>query len=442
MTKHGCRISVFGLGYVGTVSAACLAKMGHEVIGVDVNKEKVNYINRGESPIVESGLAEIVKETNASGKLSGTVASDYAILNTSISLVCVGTPSKSNGALDTSALETIAVQIGKTIAKKEEVHTVVFRSTMLPGTLENLLIPLMEKESGKKRTSGFVCLYNPEFLRESSAIDDFYNPEITVVGTIGHGENNEFSELVKCLPGELIHTDIVTAEMIKYASNSFHAVKACFANEIGKVCKSVGIDSHSVMDILCKDKRLNVSNAYLRPGFAFGGSCLPKDLRAITKMAKDNDVSVPMLESVLPSNESLIAELVKMVLATGTQSVGFAGLTFKYGTDDLRESPLVEAVERLIGKGKSVSIFDSDVALAKLTGKNKQYIERVVPHLSKLMVESLEELVKRSEVIVIGNKNPLFSALTDDFGHGRMIIDTVRIGPLKVPSELYRGVAW
>ena len=434
------RLSIFGIGYVGCVSAACFAKSGHQVIGVDVNATKVEIINSGRSPIVEAGIDELISEMVAAGRLRAVTCSCEAIRESDVSLVCVGTPSNANGSLNLKHVQRVCEEIGSALKNKSEQHTVVIRSTMLPGTIENLVVPTLEEHSGKKAGQDFGVCINPEFLREGSSLKDFYAPPFTLIGA----DTEETADLVSALYADikapLFVTQLKTAEMVKYACNCFHALKVSFANEIGNICKSAGIDSHEVMNVFSKDTKLNLSPYYLTPGFAFGGSCLPKDLRAINYKAKQLDVEVPVLSSILPSNRLQIERAVDMVLQTGKKRIGVLGFSFKAGTDDLRESPMVTLIETLIGKGLQLAIYDRDVSLARLFGANKEYIEREIPHISQLMRGSVDEVISDSEVIVIGNKADEFRSIETQI-EGHVVLDLVRIFD-RTSDGSYEGICW
>jgi GDP-mannose 6-dehydrogenase len=437
------RLSVFGTGYVGCVSAACFAKAGHDVIGVDLNQTKVEIINSGKSPIVEAGIDELIAAMVAAGRLRATTNAGEAIMNSDASLVCVGTPSNANGSLDLSHVKHVCEEIGAALREKAERHTVVIRSTMLPGTIESLVVPALEASSGKKAGSEFGVCINPEFLREGSSLKDFYAPPFTLIGADEEETANFVRELYVGIEAPLFVTALKTAEMVKYACNCFHALKVSFANEIGNICKAVGIDSHEVMNVFVQDTKLNLSPYYLTPGFAFGGSCLPKDLRAINYKAKQLDIEAPVLSSILPSNRLQIERAVNMVLATGKKRVGVFGFSFKAGTDDLRESPMVALIETLIGKGLQLAIYDRDVSLAKLFGANKQYIEREIPHISQLMRGSIDEVLNDSEVLVIGNKAKEFRAIEGKIRKEQILIDLVRLFEKPVGGDgLYQGICW
>ncbi len=436
------RLSIFGMGYVGNVSAACFAADGHTVVGVDPNAVKVDLINQGASPIVEPGLAELVADGVSSGRLRGTTDAAAAIAETDLSLVCVGTPSQVNGNLDLTYLERVCQDIGACLKQKDAFHVVVIRSTMLPGTIRDTVIPTLEAASGKVAGKDFGVCNNPEFLREGSAVRDFREPPKTVIGESDSRSGDLLASLYAALDAPLIRTEIEVAEMVKYADNAWHAVKVTFGNEIGGICKGLGIDSHKVMDIFCQDTKLNISKNYLRPGFAFGGSCLPKDLRAITYKARELDLPVPMLNGVLPSNRWQVEAGVEMVLSKGKRKVGVLGFSFKADTDDLRESPMVEVIERLLGKGIELKLYDRNVSMARLTGANRDYILKTIPHISNLMVDTVDEVLDHAEVLVVGNGDAAFRQVPERMREGQELVDFVRIsdGP-SVPGR-YDGVAW
>ncbi|MDT7635372.1 MAG: GDP-mannose 6-dehydrogenase, partial [Pseudonocardiales bacterium] len=420
------KVSVFGLGYVGVVSAACLAAQGHEVVGVDVNPTKVDLVNRGQSTVVEERIRELTQEVVEKGALRATTDVAEAIGDTDLSLICVGTPSAPNGSLSTVYLERVAEEIGAAIGAKESRHTVVFRSTMLPGTCERLLVPALEKASGKQAGADFGVAVNPEFLRESTSVKDYYDPPKTVVGEFDAASGDPVVELYADLPGPVFRVPIKVAEMTKYADNSFHGLKIGFANEIGAICAALGLDSHKVMDIFLADRKLNISPAYLRPGFAFGGSCLPKDLRGLVYAARRADVSVPILEHVLTSNTEQLHRAFEVVAATGKRKIGLLGLSFKPGTDDLRESPLVELAERLLGKGYDLRIYDANVTLSRLVGANREYIEERLPHLSDLLGDSVDEVMDHAEVCIVGCKDEAVLTALESPGD-RTVLDLVRL---------------
>ena len=435
------KLSIFGLGYVGCVSAACFAKEGHEVIGVDVSATKVAIINEGESPIVESGIGDLIKNMVASGKLRATTDTDDAIGNSDVTLICVGTPSNPNGSLDLTYVKRVCEQIGERLKTKSHRHVVVVRSTMLPGSVADVVIPALENSSGKKIGSDFAVCINPEFLREGTSLKDFYAPPFTLIGVDDEESAKTVHSLYASIEAPLYCTSVKTAEMIKYVCNCFHALKVSFANEIGNICKAMSVDSHEVMDIFCQDTKLNLSPYYLKPGFAFGGSCLPKDLRAINYKAKQLDVEVPILSSILRSNKLQIDRAIEMILATNKKRIGVLGFSFKAGTDDLRESPMVTLIETLIGKGYELSIYDRDVSLARLFGANKEYIERQIPHISQLMRATMGEVVEFADVIVLGNKSGEFKDLDLTKKDGPLVIDLVRLFERKSDNS-YEGICW
>lgn len=421
------KISVFGLGYVGTVSAGCLAAEGHQVVGVDPVSDKVDLINQGLSPIVETEIGEIIAEAVKEGRLRATQDANTAVQETDLSFVCVGTPSQPNGNLDLRYIRRICEQIGRALQAKSGRHTVVIRSTILPGTMKNVVIPTLEEMSGKKAGEGFGVCNNPEFLREGSAVKDFRFPPKTVIGELDSGSGALLAELYQKLEAPFIRTDLNTAEMIKYVDNSWHALKIGFANEIGNLCDAFGVDAESVMNIFCQDRKLNISSAYLKPGFAFGGSCLPKDLRALSYHGRIHDLQLPILNSVLPSNEMQIARGVKLVMDSGNSRIGILGFSFKAGTDDLRESPVIEVIERLIGKGYDLRIYDRNVNIAALVGANRDFILNRIPHISKLMVPSVDDVLTHARTVVIGNHDAEFSQIQARLRDDQCLVDFVRI---------------
>jgi GDP-mannose 6-dehydrogenase len=437
------RVAIFGLGYVGCVSAACLAEAGHQVIGVDVNPLKVEMINRGQSPIIEKDMDRLITEGVESSRLRATADTREAVGRSDLSFICVGTPSDENGGLNLRYIRKVARDIGQALKSHDGYHVVAVRSTVLPGTLETEVIPLLEGASGKKAGQDFGVCANPEFLREGSAVHDFYNPPFTLVGQWDERSGETVAALYQHIDAPVERTDIRTAEMVKYVSNAFHALKITFANETGNIAHRLGVDSHEVMRIFCMDTKLNISTAYLKPGYAFGGSCLPKDLRALLHRARHEDLEVPVLQAILYSNELQARRGVEMVVRTGKKRIGILGLSFKAGTDDLRESPMVYLVETLLGKGYDIKIYDENVSLARLMGANKEYIERVIPHISSLMSTSLEEVVEHAEVLVISNRGKTFSEVIARSFNGHHIIDLVRIAPdLESAGEGYQGISW
>jgi GDP-mannose 6-dehydrogenase len=437
------RISILGLGYVGCVSTACLAADGHEVIGVDVNPVKVDLINAGRSPIIERGLDELIAEGASLGRLRATMDTVEAVQQSDLSFVCVGTPGDSNGRLDLQYVERVSLDIGNALRTKDEYHVVVVRSTMLPGSTYGVVLPSLEETSGRRAGEGFGLAYNPEFLREGTAIRDFYEPPRTVIGEFDVRSGDLVSRVYAGLDAPLIRTGIRTAELVKYADNAFHALKIAFANEIGVLCGSEGIDSHELMDIFVQDTKLNLSPVYLRPGYAFGGSCLPKDLRALTHWARMRDLVTPVLASILDSNERHKQRGLELVRETGRKHVAVLGLSFKPDTDDLRESPAVDLVESLLGKGYQLKIYDRNVALARLVGANKEFIEREIPHISSLMVSDLGSALADAEVVVVASDDTEFRAVPDMLRPDQVLVDLVRIvDDLDGLGERYHGIAW
>ena len=434
-------VSVFGLGYVGCVSAACFASEGHRVIGVDVSGAKVEQINAGRSTIVEEGIAALVAEGVAAGRLSATTDVRAAVLGSNISLVCVGTPSRPNGSIDLAYVVRVSQQIGAALREKGRWHTVVIRSTVMPGTIDAHVIPAIEAASGLTHGNGFAVCSNPEFLREGTSIKDFREPPFTLIGAVDPAHAVPVAALYANVTAPCHIVALRVAEMVKYSCNCFHGLKVGFANEIGNLCKVMGVDSHEVMRLFCEDKKLNISTAYLRPGFAFGGSCLPKDLRAIVHRGRLEDVPMPILEAVLDSNRRQIERAFQMVMAGGSKRVGILGLAFKAGTDDLRESPTVSLVEMLLGKGCQITIHDRDVSRANIIGANREYVEREIPHLWSLMRQTTTEVIEASEIIVIGNGSREYRDLGKALD-GRFIIDLARAVSGRTSGAGYQGMCW
>jgi GDP-mannose 6-dehydrogenase len=436
-------VSVFGLGYVGSVSAATFAEDGHTVIGIDVNPAKVAMLNAGQSPIVEPGLDALIKSTVASGRLRATTDATEAVHGSDVSLVSVSTPSRRNGSLDLTHLTRVCEQIGDALREKSSYHVVVIRSTVLPGTTHEMVIPTLERRSGKRYGTGFGVSVNPEFLREGSALRDIRQPPLTLVGHNHAADAACTVALYQNIEAPLLTSSIRVAEMIKYASNAWHALKVCFGNEIGNFCKKLGVDSHDVMDIFCRDDKLNLSSYYLKPGFAFGGSCLPKDVRALEYRAKELDLELPVLQSVMRSNRLQIDRALDEIVQTGRKRVGLLGFSFKAGTDDLRESPMVILAESLLGKGYEVRIYDHNVLVARLTGSNKEYIEQQIPHLTRLLCDSIDEVLEGSDVIVIGNAAPEFGDAMVRCRPDQLILDLVRVpcDRAKIVAD-YHGICW
>jgi len=437
-------ISIFGLGYVGSVSAACFASMGHKVMGVDISHNKVEMLDSGRSPIVEARMNQLVAEANRACRLHATADPAAAVLGSDISFICVGTPSLRNGKLDLGHIEKVAREIGAALKRKNSHHLVVLRSTVLPGTTESVLAPILERESGKRGGADFAVCYNPEFMREGSAVADFLEPPYTILGSQNPIHLEPLRALYKNTPGKVFETSITVAEMVKYLSNAFHAVKVAFANEVGTLCKHLAVDAEAVTEIFTSDSRLNISPAYLSPGFAFGGSCLPKDVRALTYRAKELDLRLPLLESLLPSNAEHIDRAVEAVMSTGKRKIAQLGLSFKAGTDDLRESPQVQLIKRLIGEGYDVRIWDKDVSLGRLAGSNRQYIEEVIPHIGSLLTADLEVALKDAEVVIIGNKSVGKDELSAYLRPGQIVIDLVNLNKSRRPSgtAAYEGICW
>jgi len=440
--ERSLKISIFGMGYVGTVSAGCLAQNGHQVIGVDPVRTKVELINAGQSPIIEAEIGEIIAETVRSGRLRATDNQDEAINQTELSFVCVGTPSQANGNLDLTYIRRVCELIGRALRNKTARHTVVIRSTILPGTMRDIVIPTIEENSGKKAGADFGVCNNPEFLREGSAVMDFNFPPKTVIGEIDRTSGDLLASLYAKLNAPCIRTDLESAEMVKYVDNSWHALKIGFANEIGNLCKSFAIDAHAVMNIFCQDKKLNISSAYLTPGFAFGGSCLPKDLRALAYKAKMHDQQLPIMSAILQSNSLQVFKGLQLITEKGRKRIGVLGFSFKSGTDDLRESPMIEVIEHLIGKGYDLRIFDRNVSLASLVGANRDFILNRIPHISRLMVNGIDAVLDHAETVVIGTKDPEFDGVLERLHEGQNLVDFVRITNRRSENGKYDGICW
>ncbi len=438
-------ISVFGLGYVGSVTAACLASKGNRVVGVDVNPAKVQTVESGHSPIVvEEGLDGLIAENRRLLRLQATTDTAAAIEQTDVSIVCVGTPSLRNGKLDLSGIENVCKEVGHALARKRGFHTVVLRSTVLPGTTETLAIPALEATSRKRFGADFAVCVNPEFMREGSAVADFFEPAMTVFGAAQPQHLAPLRELYAWVKNQTFETTLRTAEMVKYACNAFHAVKVGFANEIGTLCKQLGADAEAMTQIFTSDRRLNISSAYLSPGFAFGGSCLPKDVRALAYRAKELDLSLPLLESVLPSNEEHIERAAEAVLRTEKRKVGVLGLSFKTGTDDLRESPLVQLIKRLLGEGCQIQIWDRDVSLGRLVGSNRQFIEDVIPHIGSLLRVNIEGVVQSAEVVLVGTRAIARESLEALLRPEQLVIDLIHLEKSRRVERkaMYEGICW
>ena len=437
------KISIFGLGYVGAVSLACLARDGHDVIGVDIDRTKLDLIAAGKTPVVEEGMVELMQQVAAGGHVTVTTDVAQALAGSEISLVCVGTPSAANGSQDQGAVLRLAAQLGQALAHKSTPHVVVFRSTLVPGTVEDVLRPIVESASGKKDGVDFFLCFQPEFLREGSSIRDYDKPPFTIIGSNHDAAVERLQALFGHLPCKFIRTSVRAAEMMKYTCNNFHALKITFANETARLCGALGVDAFEVMDLVCQDTQLNISRAYLKPGFAFGGSCLPKDLRATAYLAKQRDVELPMLGHVLASNQAHLELALQKVTALGRRKVGFVGLSFKTGTDDLRESPMVSLAELLIGKGYELRIYDPEVHLARLLGANKSFIEQHLPHIGQMLAPELDAVVAGSDVLVLSSSSrPVIDALARLARPEQVVIDLVNL-PADVPLRAsVQGLCW
>ena len=436
------RVAVFGLGYVGCVSAACLARDGHIVTGVDVNAQKVAAVASGRSPLIEPGLDELVGEMVRAGRLQATSDSRLAVQESELSLICVGTPSNGNGSLDIRFVESVCRQIGAALATHDSYHVVVIRSTVLPGTVQDILVPILERESGRVAGTDFGVCMNPEFLREGTALQDYYTPSHIIIGQLDERSGDPVATVYRAVDASVRRTSIRIAEMLKYVNNAFHAVKVVFANEVGAMCKAHGIDGQALMDLFCEDTRLNISCAYLKPGFAFGGSCLPKDLRALLYRAKDRDVECPMLSAALRSNQQQIERGVRMVESTGRKKIGVLGLAFKARTDDVRESPVVTLVETLVGRGYQVCVFDDTVDPKRLVGANRLFLERELPHIASLMRPSIDDVVSEAEVVVVANSNSAFRNVANAIRGDQTLIDLAGIARTHSPAARYEGINW
>src|SRR5438045_3942110 len=437
-------ISVFGLGYVGTVTAACLAHMGHNVIGVDLSPGKVEAMEAGRSPIVEPRVGTLISEAHTANRLHATANSELAVQNTEISFLCVGTPSLRNGKLDLGHIEPVCREIGEVLRRKDAFHLVVLRSTVLPGTAESIVVPTLEKASGKRLGKQFGVCVNPEFMREGTAVADFLEPSITIIGAADSQHGAMLRELYAWAPGRIFQTSFRSAEMVKYVCNAWHAVKVAFANEVGTLANELGVDAEAVVEIFTADNRLNISPAYLKPGFAFGGSCLPKDVRAMNYRAKELDLKLPLFEAILPSNELHLQRAVEMVLNTGKKKIAMLGLSFKAATDDLRESPQVQLVKRLLGEGRQIQIWDDNVSLGRLIGSNRQYIEDVIPHIGSLLSSNLEQVLENAEVVIVGTRGIDRDALRASLKPQQIVIDLVNLEKSRRLNEhaFYKGICW
>jgi len=434
------KISIFGLGYVGCVSLGCLAKNGHYVIGVDTNPTKVEQINSGKATIIEKDVDTIIAEQRLSGHISATTDNQLAIKGSDISIIAVGTPSTDKGHLNLQYIFKVAENIGEALQHKDSFHIIAIRSTIMPGTCDKFAA-IVEKISGKKRNEDFAIVDNPEFLREGTAVQDYYNPPLTLIGSDNLKAAEKVAELYRQLPGEIIITDLKIAEIMKYINNTYHALKISFSNEIGNICSELGIDSHKVMDIFCKDKQLNISPYYFKPGFAYGGSCLPKDLKGLQTLAHDLYIDVPVIDGINKTNDLQIQRAIKLLYKYWDKKLGFLGLSFKAGTDDLRNSPTVSIIEALLGKGCDIVIYDKNINMTMLTGTNKDYIDSRIPHLSSLLVSDPAELINDCDIIVINTKEPEFVKLVSDIDN-KIIIDFVRLNEAIISKNNYIGINW
>ncbi|MCZ6765990.1 MAG: nucleotide sugar dehydrogenase [bacterium] len=435
------KISIFGLGYVGCVSAACLAEAGHDVTGVDVDLTKVDLLNGGKSPVIEKDLETLIGKAVKNGTLRAVASADDAVAGSELSLICVGTPSRPNNSLNLDYVDRVCREIGRALKKKTH-HVVCVRSTMIPGSTENHVIPSLEEGFGGSLPDRIQVAVNPEFLREGTAVHDYFNPPKTVVGAASSDAADHVVSLYEGIEAPVVKTSIATAEMVKYVDNVFHALKISFANEVGTLSKILGVDSHEVMDIFASDTKLNISRAYLKPGFAFGGSCLPKDIRAILYKGRSEDQDLPLLSSILPSNDMQIDRAVRMIQEAGKRPLTFLGLSFKPGTDDLRESPLVILIETFLGKGYDIRIYDENVSLARLVGANRAYIEKEIPHISNLMIADLDEAMRFGETIIVGHDDPRFAKVVSKLSGGKTVIDLVRLFDAPPDGIDYHGFNW
>lgn len=433
-------ISIFGLGYVGCVGAACLAKMGHHVIGNDVSESKVELINQGKPTIIEAEIEDLVREGRESGRLEASMDIQYTVDNSDISFICVGTPSSREGHLNLNYIYGVARQIGEALRSKDSFHIVAVRSTVLPGT-NKTVGEIIAEASGKERDKDFTVVSNPEFLREGTSVQDYMNPPLTLIGTDNEYAEKQFRELYRDIPAEFVSTDIEVAEIMKYVNNTFHALKIVFGNEVGNICKALGIDSHKVMEIFCKDKQLNISPYYFKPGFAYGGSCLPKDSKALRTLAHDRYVETPVINAIDPSNEIQKQIAVDIIESKGRRAVGILGLSFKAGTDDLRNSPIVDVAEALYGKGYDIQIYDRNVRVSQLTGTNSDFIRAKLPHLHQIITDDLDAVCSECDVLVITNKEKEFAGIPDKYPD-KCIVDLVRQFRELDYDGNYEGISW
>ena len=437
-------ISVFGLGYVGTVTATCLAHKGNSVIGVDLSANKVRLMEAGSSPIVEPGVAEMAEECHKASRLHATQDVEKAVRGSEISFLCVGTPSLRNGKLDLGHIEPVCREIGQVLKTKSSFHLVVLRSTVLPGTAESIVVPTLEEVTGKKMGKDFGVCVNPEFMREGTAIKDFLEPPMTVIGAADPSHSAILRELYSWVGSRIFETTFTTAEMVKYVCNAWHAVKVSFANEIGTLAKQQNVDAEAVIEIFTADTKLNISPTYLKPGFAFGGSCLPKDVRALSYRARELDLKLPLFEAIMPSNEEHLERAVEMILDTGKKNIAMLGLSFKAATDDLRESPQVQLAKRLLGEGRNLQIWDDNVSLGHLIGSNRQYIEQVIPHIGSLLRTTLDDVLKDAEGVVIGTRGLDKDLLRSKLRPEQIIVDLVNLEKARRVGGpgAYSGICW
>ena len=436
------KISIFGLGYVGTVSCGCLAQDGYRVIGVDPNATKVDLINQGKSPIIEDQIGEMIESAVAAGLLSAVTDAATAVAESDISLICVGTPSQKNGSLDLRYVSSVCREIGSELAKKSGRHIVVLRSTTLPGTMRETVIPALEESSGMVAGRDFGLCNNPEFLREGTAVYDYFNPPKIVIGELQDGDGDVLADIYNGLDAPLIRASVETAEMVKYVDNVWHALKVSFANEIGNICSELRLDGQEVMNIFCQDEKLNLSPYYLRPGFAYGGSCLPKDLRALNYKATQLDVETPVLRSISASNDLQVKRGIDLVQEAGSKNIGVLGFSFKSGTDDLRESPVINLIEFLLGKGCDLRIYDKNVNISRLVGANRDYILKVIPHIAEIMVDSVDAILEASDTIVVGNGSAEFADIATRVRPEQTIVDLVGVAKPEKPMPNYVGIGW
>jgi len=436
------RVVVVGLGYVGSVCSACLASRGASVVGVDSNEFKVDRIEAGLSPIVETGLEPMIAEARKSGALRATTTIAEAMPGADVVLLCVGTPSAEDGSLSLEHVKRAAQEVGGALRSAGRFVTVVMRSTMLPGSVEDEILPELERASGLRADADFGVAYNPEFLREGSAVADFFGAELTVIGARDPRSAEALRTLYQGI-GEIVVTPVRTAELLKYVNNAYHALKVTFANEIGRLCKREGIDSHAVMELFCRDTRLNLGRSYLKPGFAFGGSCLPKDLRALNHRARVRDLELPVVQGILRSNDRHVEEAVHLVERLKRRRIGVLGLSFKAGTDDLRESPILRVIGALVGKGYSMLLHDPHLDLERLLGANRRFVEDEVPYLPERLRGSIREVVEASEVIVVANGAREYREVGAMLKPGQALVDLVHaVDPASLAHGEYHGLAW